>query len=94
MTEKEDLNKSILKWTVLTLNDWSICRPPTRLYLVDCVCSFAHHIICGTRKDLHHPESLAAKVSWLAGDAEPKCWCCHAVVPEEIQALINLQEWK
>jgi len=75
--------------TLFTIKDWKIMRygPDGKAY--------GHHINC--KRNLRNPgfsepEEEIDCVDWGRID-DPVCHYCNQDVPEEIQALIHLNEW-
>ncbi len=70
---------------VFEIKDWTLCKSETQsprgLY--------ATHLNCVKTNGFVKDTSLA----WLEEES-PKCWICGNKVPDEIQALMYLHEWK
>ncbi len=86
-------DKSMIDDVLFRLHGWTICRLPDYHTIRDRML-FVHHNVC--KKTIRFgPDAIPPtknEISWLKGEP-PMCWTCTEIIPEEIQALMNLHEW-
>ena len=70
--------------TLFKLKDWEILEYTP--YLLDHSYLVAHHTTCPT------PSGSSSCVSWFSSN-KPECRDCYEHVPDEIQALVKLNNW-